>query len=103
VEIVFHAHGAVLAETTRLRARGIVAKLAARVRRPVNAIVWVQRDGPFREVEIVLHAPRRRSLVGQGRGRTFGPALTQAADNLGAQLARAKRKRRPSARAGVRR
>jgi hypothetical protein len=52
-------------------------------------------------VEIVLHAPRRRPLVGTGHGRTAGPALSEAAANVASQIGKAKRKRRVKPRAGV--
>jgi hypothetical protein len=47
-------------------------------------------------VELVLHAPRMRSLIGEGLARTYGPALTEALGRLEAQVAR--RKRTPKAR-----
>jgi ribosome-associated translation inhibitor RaiA len=101
VEIIFHSHGAAITESTRQHATRLVTKLAARVRRPVEAVIRVERDGPDRLVEIVLSAPRSRALVGKGRGRSTGPALAEAAANLGAQLEHTKRKRRPRPRAGA--
>lgn len=100
MEIIFHAHHAVISDRMRLRAERLVAKLAARAPRAMDAIVRVEQDGPDRRVEIVLHAPRRRPLVGSGRGRTTGPALAAAAAKVAAQFGRAKRKRR-AAKAGA--
>jgi len=90
VEITIHAHRAPIAAATRLRAERVVAKLASRVRRPVDATVRIDPDGPLRKVEIVLHAARRSPIVGAGRGRSVGPALAEAAANLAAQLDRLK-------------
>ena len=91
MQIIFHAHRAVVSENMRLRAERLVRKLAARARRPVDAIVRFEQDGPERRVEIVLHAPRRRSVIAAGAARTFGPALAEAAERVGAQLKRVKR------------
>jgi hypothetical protein len=91
VEIIFHAHHAVISERMRARAERVVGKLAARLPRAVDAIVRVEQDGPDRRVEIVLHAPRRRPLIGSGRGRTTGPALAEAAANLSAQFSHTRR------------
>jgi ribosome-associated translation inhibitor RaiA len=91
VEIIFHAHHAVISNGMRERAFRALHKLAGRVRRPVDAIVRFEQDGPVRRVEIVLHAPRRRSLVAQGYNRTYGPALAEAVARMEAQLNRVKR------------
>ena len=97
MEITFHAHNAPIAAATRQRAERIVGKLARRVRRPVDAVVRVDPDGPLRRVEIVLHAPRHNPIVGQGRGRSVGPALAEAAANVSVQIARLKPHRRAAA------
>lgn len=101
MDITFHAHRAVITTSVRLRARQLVTSLAEKVRRPVDATVRVEPDGPGRRVEIVLHAPRRRPLVGTGHGRTAGPALSEAAANVASQIGKAKRKRRVKPKAGV--
>jgi ribosome-associated translation inhibitor RaiA len=94
VEITFHAHNAPIAAATRLRAERIVGKLALRVRRPVDAVVRIDPDGPLRRVEIVLRAPRHNPIVGRGTGRSVGPALAEAAANISVQLAKLKPHRR---------
>jgi ribosome-associated translation inhibitor RaiA len=99
VEIIFHAHRAVISENMRLRAERAVRKLAARVRRPVDAIVRFEQDGRVRRVEIVLHAPAKRSLVAEGAGSYFGPALGQAVERIEVQLGRVKRTPKARARA----
>lgn len=91
MEIIFHAHHAVISPNIRKRAEHAVIKLAERVRRPVDAIVRLEQDGPIRRVEIVLHAPRRRPLVAEGFNRNYGPALQEAVGRMEAQLARLKR------------
>jgi ribosome-associated translation inhibitor RaiA len=65
----------------------------------VRATVRFEQDGPTRRVEIVMHAPRRRPLISNGYGRTYGPALAEAVENLQAQLARSKRTPKARARA----
>ena len=91
MEIIFHAHRAVISAPMRQRAESHIAKIAGRMRRLVDAIVRFEQDGPVRRVEVVLHAPRMRPLIGQGFGRTYGPALTEALDNVQSQIARRKR------------
>ena len=97
MEIIFHAHHAVISDHMRQRAERLVRKLAGRLRRPVDAIVRFEQDSPVRRVEIVLHAARRKSLVAEGSARNYGPALSQAATRMEAQLKRIKRT--PKARA----
>jgi hypothetical protein len=102
VEIIFHAHRAIISDNMRLRAERVVRKLGARVKRPVDAIVRFAQDGPTRRVEIVLHAPGKRSLVAAGSGRHFGPALAAAAGRIEARLGHLKRTPRARARAAAR-
>jgi hypothetical protein len=96
VEIIFHAHNAVISERMRDRAERVVRKLGARVR-AVRVVVRFEGDGPVRRVELQLNAPRRRALIAEGTARTYGPALGAAAERIVAQFAR--RKRTPKARA----
>jgi ribosome-associated translation inhibitor RaiA len=102
VEIIFHAHRAVISNNMRLRAERVARKLGARVRRPVDAIVRFEQDGPTRRVEIVLHAPGKRSIVAEGSARHYGPALADAATRMEARLGRVKRTPKARARAGAR-
>jgi ribosome-associated translation inhibitor RaiA len=99
VEIIFHAHNAVMSDYMRQRAERAVRRLAKRLARAVSAVVRFEQDGPVRRVELVLHAPGTRALVAEGFGRTYGPALAEAADRMERQLAGAKRslKKKPLA------
>jgi ribosome-associated translation inhibitor RaiA len=91
VEIIFHAHHAVISNGMQQRAERTIRRLAQRLGRPVDAIVRFEQDGPTRRLEIVLHAPRRRALVAQGFSRTFGPALSEAVGRIEEQIRRRKR------------
>ncbi|MDQ3696462.1 MAG: HPF/RaiA family ribosome-associated protein [Gemmatimonadota bacterium] len=97
MEIIFHAHRAVISDNMRARAERAVRKLATRVRRAVHAVVRFEQDGPVRRVEVVLNAAGRRALVAEGVGRNYGPALAAAIERIEAQLEH--RKRTPKARA----
>ena len=50
-----------------------------------------------------MRASRRRPLISNGYGRSYGPALAEAVDNLQAQLARTKRTPKARARAAAHR
>lgn len=91
MEILFQSHHAQVSDRLRERARVALTKLGTRLVRAVNAVVRFEEDGPTRRVEIVLHAPRRRPIVAEGRGRFFGPALAHAVDRLEAQARQLKR------------
>ncbi|MBX6331292.1 MAG: HPF/RaiA family ribosome-associated protein [Gemmatimonadaceae bacterium] len=91
MEIIFHAHHAVVPEALRQRAERAVRKLARRFSRIVDAIVRFEADGPVRRVEIVLRAPRSRRFVALGVDRAYGPALAVAAARMEAQVTRVKR------------
>ena len=99
MEIIFHAHHAVISDHMRQRAERLIRKLAGRLSRPVDAVVRFEQDNPVRRVEIVLHAPRCRRLVAEGSARNYGPALSQAAARMEAQLKRVKRTPKARARA----
>jgi ribosome-associated translation inhibitor RaiA len=103
VDVIFHSHNAVISERLRSRAESIIHKLETRVWRPVRATVRFEQDGPTRRVEIVMRASRRRPLISNGYGRSYGPALSEAVDNLQAQLARTKRTPKARARAAAHR
>lgn len=101
MEVIFHSHNAVISERLRSRAESIIHKLESRLSRAGRTIVRFERDGPTRRVEIVMHASRRRPLISNGYGRTYGPALAEAVDNLQAQLAHSKRTPKARARAAA--
>ena len=99
MDVIFHSHNAVISERLRSRAESIIHKLETRVWHAVRATVRFEQDGPTRRVEIVMRASRRRPLISNGYGRSYGPALAEAVDNLQAQLARTKRTPKARARA----
>ena len=96
MDIIFHAHHAVISDRMRLRARRSVQRVARKLARAVDAVVRFERDGPTSRVEIVLHAPKHRDLVAEGRSRYYGPALAEAVSKLDSQVM--SRKRTPKAR-----
>jgi ribosome-associated translation inhibitor RaiA len=101
VDVIFHSHNAVISERLRSRAESTIHKLESRLSRAVRAVVRFEQDGPTRRVEIVMHASRRPPLISNGYGRTYGPALSEAVENLQAQLARSKRTPKARARAAA--
>ena len=96
MEIIFHAHHAVISDRMRLRAERAVGRVARKLARAVDAVVRFERDGPTTRVEIVLHAPGRRDLIAEGYARYYGPALAEAVAKLDAQVS--SRKRTPKSR-----
>lgn len=102
MEIILHAHRAVISDNMRLRAERVARKLGARVKRPVDAIVRFENDGPTRRVEIVLHVSGKRSIVTEGSARHYGPALAEAATRMETRLGRVKRTPKARARVGPR-
>lgn len=93
MKIIFHAHHAAMPPGLKDRARRKLTKLGEKLGRAVDAVVRVEGDGPRRRVELELHAPRARSLVAEGTGRTVGPALTAALARLDARIARLRTRR----------
>jgi len=98
VQIVLRSHNAKVATGIRQKAEQAIAKIARRLRRTVDAHVIFATDGPTRRVEIVLHAPRHRSLVAEGTARQYGTALDRALDHLASQTNHAKRPAKERAR-----
>jgi ribosome-associated translation inhibitor RaiA len=86
MEIVFHAHHAVITERMRLRAERLVRRLSLLLHRVVDVSIRFVGDGPQRRVELIFHAAGGKRIVAEGRGRYFGPALSQAGGRLRAQL-----------------
>lgn len=86
MDIIFHTHHALISDRMRRRAEAAVRKVARRLGRTVDAIIRFEQDGPVKRVEILLHAPRQRDLMGRGQGRYFGPALAAAVDRVIAQI-----------------
>jgi ribosome-associated translation inhibitor RaiA len=92
VDIVFHAHHAVISDSMRDRAARAITKVANRVSRFVRAVVRFEDDGPACRVLIELHAAGRRILV-EGRGSALGAALADATQRLQARVKRDPRAR----------
>ena len=99
MDIIFHAHHAIVSDRMRRRAEAAVRKAALRLGRTVDAIIRFEQDGPVKRVEILLHAPRQRELMGRGEGRYFGPAFAAAMDKLIAQIRSLRASRRTARRA----
>ena len=99
MDIIFHAHHAIVSERMRRRAEAAVRKAAVRLGRTVDGIIRFEQDGPVKRVEILLHAPRQRDLMGRGQGRYFGPAFATAMDKLIAQIRPLRASRRTARRA----
>jgi ribosome-associated translation inhibitor RaiA len=91
MEIVFHAHRAVVSPNMRRRAESALRKAARRARRPVDAVIRFAEDGPSRCVEFTLHTAGGRRYVASSESRYFGPALAEAARRLATQLDHTKR------------
>lgn len=86
MEIVVQLHKAVVSRELRARAERAVRKAAGLTRRPVDAVVRFEQDGPLRRVVLELHAPARRALVAHAEGRWFGPLIVEAASRLEARI-----------------
>ncbi|MBV6521444.1 MAG: hypothetical protein MNPFHGCM_01582 [Gemmatimonadaceae bacterium] len=89
--ITFQSHHAVISDRMRARASRAMERYAERFPSMLEATVRFEQDGPFRRVEVLVHGRRNRRWVAEGRGRTYGPALTAALERLETQLARGKR------------
>ena len=90
VDILFHAHHAVISDNMRARASRMVNKIASRMTRVTGAVVRFEEDGPMRRVVIELHASGRK-LIADSSGPYFGNALSDAGQRL---LGRVQRDRR---------
>ncbi|HEX4935914.1 MAG TPA: HPF/RaiA family ribosome-associated protein [Gemmatimonadaceae bacterium] len=91
MEVVYHAHNAVISDRMRERATRGLAKLTQRLDRVVDATVRFHQDGPTRRVEIRLNAPGHRDLVAEGAARYYGPALKIALAHLETQVGHVRR------------
>lgn len=91
MQIVLRSHNANVSDALRAKAMRAVAKLSRRLRRTVETHVVFEQDGPTRRVEIVLRAPRHRTLVAEGRARQYATALDRALEHLAAQTNHVKR------------
>jgi ribosome-associated translation inhibitor RaiA len=86
MEIVWHAHNAVISDRLRQRAEAAVEKVATRLNRKVEATIRFEREGTRCRVEIMVRAPRNKALVAEGHGRYYGPALSAALAHLARQV-----------------
>ena len=84
MDIVFHAHHAVISDNMRARAARTVAKVASRMPRVTGAVVRFEESSRVRRVVIELHASGRKVVAD-------GTALADAGARL---LARVQRERR---------
>ncbi len=99
MDIIFHGHHAAVSDRLRQRAAAGVRRLTLRMERAVDAVVRFEEDGPTKRVEVILNAPRYKSLVAVAEGRYYGPALGVALAKLQKQIATANRLRRANVRA----
>jgi ribosome-associated translation inhibitor RaiA len=91
MEIVWHAHNAVVSDRLRARAESGLVKLATRLNRTVTGTIRFEREVTRCRVELMLHAARHKTLIAEGNARYYGPALTLALDHLETQVARERR------------
>lgn len=90
MDIVFHAHHAVISDTMRARAARTINKVASRMTRVTGAVVRFEEDGRMRRVVVELHCSGRK-LLADARGPFFGAALAEAGERL---LTRVRHERR---------
>lgn len=91
MEVVYHAHNAVISDRMKERASRGLAKLSQRLDRAVDATVRFHQDGPTRRVEIRINAPGHRDLISEGMARYYGPALKIALAHLESQVGHVRR------------
>ena len=63
MDIVFHAHHAVISDNLRERASRVVSKVASRMSRVTGALVRFEQDGPARRVVIELRGASTRHFI----------------------------------------
>lgn len=90
MEIHFHGHQTEITDGLRFRAAEGARKLAEHLQRAVDADIWFGEDGVLKTVEIVLRAPRYKSLVAKSASKFHEAALTDAIAKLDAQIRRLK-------------
>lgn len=91
MEVVFHAHHAVISDRMQERATRGLRRLAQRFDRAVTATVRFHQDGPTRRVEICVNSAGQRDLIAAGSSRYYGPALKIALAHLESQVASVRR------------
>ena len=99
MDIIFHAHHAIVSDRMRRRSEAAVRRAGLRLGKTVDAIIRFEQDGPVKRVEILVHAPRQRDLVARGQARYFGPAFAAAMQRLLAQIRPLRASRRTARRA----
>ena len=102
MEITWQAHHAVISERLKARAEAAVTKVARRLNRAVGATIRFERESTRCRVEVMLRAPRRKTLVSEGHGRYYGPALAVAVAHLTRQVAGERRTAKERAARGKR-
>jgi len=87
-------------DALRERALAVVERLGNLARRPMEATVVFDADGPDRTAELRLHVAHGEVLVAKGEGEDHRTALDRAEDKLRRQLeklAHPRRSRPPEA------
>lgn len=87
MEIEIRAPSLTVSEYIRQRAERGLEKVGHRAGGATTGIARFSEDGVVRRVELEIHASSRREpLVGEGRGRHWGPAVTSALQALQRQV-----------------
>lgn len=96
MEVIWHAHNAVISDRLRQRVLQALDKVGRRAPEVTRAEVRFEREATRCRVELSLRV-HRKSLVAEGHGRYYGPALAQALEHLQQQLTRERRTARERA------
>jgi ribosomal subunit interface protein len=81
-------------DALRERALAVVERLGALARRPIEATVVFDADGPLRTAELRLHVSRGEVLIAKGEGDDHRTALDRAEEKLRRQLEKVSQPRR---------
>jgi ribosomal subunit interface protein len=83
-----------ISDALRERAQAVVERLGGIARRPIEATVVFDADGPLRTAELRLHVSRGEVLVARGEGDDHRSALDRAEEKLRRQLEKVSQPRR---------
>jgi ribosomal subunit interface protein len=84
-------------DALRERALAVIERLGNIARRPIEATVVFDADGPDRTTELRLHLARGEVLIAKGQGEDHRTALDRAEEKLRRQLEKASQPRRSRA------
>lgn len=87
MDIEIRAPNLTVSEYIRQRVERGLEKVGQRAGGATTGLARLSEDGPLRRVELEVHASSRREpIVGEGRGRHWGPAVTSAIQALQRQV-----------------